>query len=269
MAFASTTSLMERFKKEWVGVDPATGPEWTADMVLSPEQYAKKKGVMAAQPHLFDSHLGAGHWITIGAERKEGGDHHGGHHVFVGKDGEMKTGKFAGQTMEQAFGSQPKKGASVAHSVGKPKQGSLFDDAFDAFASSMQRPKPDYDQRLKAMQERKDPDKILAVKEPGDPTGQPISQQTLRDAATQPDPDSLKQRLRELNDQRDAINEQINPLYQAQVEHERKLRDLYEKLREGHHEDDKKDCRNGDISPRKKMTNMLYGGGVTNSSCPR
>jgi hypothetical protein len=51
------------------------------------------------QPHLDT--LGPGRWITIHAEQEHEGS---GHHVFVGDDGKMKTGQFAGKTMEEAFG---------------------------------------------------------------------------------------------------------------------------------------------------------------------
>ncbi|MFO0940088.1 MAG: hypothetical protein U0930_04910 [Pirellulales bacterium] len=51
----------------------------------------------------FDD-LGAGHWVTIGSEHGSNGSNHGGHRVFIGDDGKMKTGKFAGQSLSEAFG---------------------------------------------------------------------------------------------------------------------------------------------------------------------
>ncbi len=67
---------------------------------------ARKKNPDLMQPSLFDASpqrkladLGAGHWITMHAS--EAGE--GGHRVFVGDDGKMKTGKFAGKTFGEAF----------------------------------------------------------------------------------------------------------------------------------------------------------------------
>lgn len=64
----------------------------------------------------FDD-LGAGHWVTIGSEKGSEGNH-GGHRVFIGDDGKMKTGKFAGQSMQEAFGDRPAKSNST---VAEPK----------------------------------------------------------------------------------------------------------------------------------------------------
>jgi hypothetical protein len=74
------------------------------------DHYAKRKSLRTDQPHLFDSHddLGMGHWITIGGDKGPSGSHEGGHAVFVGEDGKMKTGKFAGQTMKEAFSKDSK-----------------------------------------------------------------------------------------------------------------------------------------------------------------
>lgn len=102
-------SLLDQFKAKWID---------SVSEAMTPEQYAAKKKMMAAQPHLFDSHagqenLGVGRWITIGAEKDEDGQHHGGHHVFVGGDGRMKTGAFAGKTMDEAFGGHAKAEATA------------------------------------------------------------------------------------------------------------------------------------------------------------
>lgn len=214
-------SLLDQFKAKWID---------SVSEAMTPEQYAAKKKMMAAQPHLFDSHagqenLGVGRWITIGAEKDEDGEHHGGHHVFIGNDGKMKTGKFAGQTMDEAFGKQAKpqeqkqtykkgdrvkvtdknssyfgkEGMFVSYRDGmakvilpttdrlgrpgetdwhfdesqleplakqqEPQPGQrLIEGAQKAFeqAASPQ-PKPDYESRLEAMQQRKDPDGISSA----------------------------------------------------------------------------------------------------------
>lgn len=76
------------------------------------EQYAKKAKNEKRQTLLFGGEsddLGAGRWITIHSEEGSDGSHHGGQHVFVGADGKMKTGNFAGQTMGEAFGKSEEK----------------------------------------------------------------------------------------------------------------------------------------------------------------
>jgi len=47
---------------------------------------------------------GAFHWVTIGSQKGEDGENHGGHPVLIDKEGRMQSGKFAGKTMGQAFG---------------------------------------------------------------------------------------------------------------------------------------------------------------------
>lgn len=81
------------------------------------DQYARKKKDNPFQPMLFQTQeqgklegLGPGHWITIGAKEtdKDPDGHHGGHHVFMGDDGKMKTGAFKGMTPKEAFGDRQK-----------------------------------------------------------------------------------------------------------------------------------------------------------------
>lgn len=67
------------------------------------EQYARKSPKSSPGQMSFDD-LDGGRWITIGSESGADGGKHGGHHVYIGKDGEMKTGKFAGQKLSEAFG---------------------------------------------------------------------------------------------------------------------------------------------------------------------
>jgi hypothetical protein len=76
-------------------------------------QYAaRKQNPSHIQPGLFESEaqpklskdLGAGHWITINS----GQDNKGGHKVFIGDDGKMKTGIHAGKTFSEAFGGKSK-----------------------------------------------------------------------------------------------------------------------------------------------------------------
>ncbi len=97
---------------------------------LTVDQYAaRKKNPDLGQPSLFEtSHqphlkdLGAGRWITIHAGQGESGNH-GGHAVFVGDDGKMKTGKFAGKSMSEAFGARKPKDKRLAKRGAKHEQG--------------------------------------------------------------------------------------------------------------------------------------------------
>lgn len=110
---ANQPTALEAFREKWIQSE-------------SVEQYAARlKQLQSAQPHLFDSHkgqenLGVGRWITIGSEKAADGEHHGGHHVFVGEDGKMKTGAFAGQTMQEAFGGKHLAVSQPGESVGEP-----------------------------------------------------------------------------------------------------------------------------------------------------
>jgi hypothetical protein len=67
------------------------------------EHYGRKSPKSSPGQMSFDDHDG-GKWITIGSEQGSDGGKHGGHPVYIGKDGEMKTGKFAGKTLGEAFG---------------------------------------------------------------------------------------------------------------------------------------------------------------------
>jgi hypothetical protein len=74
-------------------------------------QYAVKQNPAHIQPGLFETEqqkklddLGPGHWITIHAS-EEG---HGGHRVYIGDDGKMKTGIHAGKSFDEAFGASAK-----------------------------------------------------------------------------------------------------------------------------------------------------------------
>lgn len=51
-----------------------------------------------------DDKLGEGQWITIGGDKGADGKRVGGQAALIGKDGKLKTGAFAGSTMEEAFG---------------------------------------------------------------------------------------------------------------------------------------------------------------------
>lgn len=67
------------------------------------ERYGRKPPKPSPGQMSFDDQDG-GRWITIGSEQGADGGKHGGHPVYIGKDGEMKTGKFAGKTLGEAFG---------------------------------------------------------------------------------------------------------------------------------------------------------------------
>lgn len=90
-------------------------------------QYAaRKKNPDLMQPSLFDTSpqrkladLGAGHWITMNS----GSDGEGGHRVFIGDDGKMKTGKFAGKTFQEAFGKTKEKTKRITKRGGKHEHG--------------------------------------------------------------------------------------------------------------------------------------------------
>lgn len=98
-------------------------------------QYAarKKKNPDLGQPSLFETSnqphlddLGPGRWITIHSEKGEGGNK-GGHRVYIGDDGKMKTGRFAGQTMNEAFGKSKQKRLAKRGSKHEHGQDSLFE----------------------------------------------------------------------------------------------------------------------------------------------
>jgi hypothetical protein len=96
-------------------------------------QYAaKKKNPDLQQPSLFETSvqpklddLGPGRWITI----HSGDDNKGGHRVYIGDDGKMKTGRFAGQSMTEAFSKSPQKKKRLAKRGDKHEhgQGGLFE----------------------------------------------------------------------------------------------------------------------------------------------
>lgn len=79
---------------------------WNAASEAERDLYAKNRDTKTKSLFGDDDEKEGGHWLTIGSEKGSGGESHGGHHVFVGDDGKMKTGAFAGQTMQQAFGSK-------------------------------------------------------------------------------------------------------------------------------------------------------------------
>lgn len=94
-------------------------------------QYAaRKRNPDLGQPSLFETSnqphlnkLGPGRWITIHSEKGEHGSH-GGHAVYIGDDGKIKTGKFAGKSMDKAFGKQSKpKEKRLAKRGAKHEQG--------------------------------------------------------------------------------------------------------------------------------------------------
>lgn len=94
-------------------------------------QYAaRKKNPDLGQPSLFETsakpylnELGPGRWITIHSS-EDGGESRGGHRVYIGDDGKMKTGRFAGQSMKDAFGGKAKEKRSTKrgakHEHGQP-----------------------------------------------------------------------------------------------------------------------------------------------------
>jgi len=67
------------------------------------DRYMARRSQKSKSPELFDNE-GNARWITIGAEPGADGKKHGGHPVKISDDGKMLTGKFAGQTLGQAFG---------------------------------------------------------------------------------------------------------------------------------------------------------------------
>ncbi|MBX3422223.1 MAG: hypothetical protein KF752_11770 [Pirellulaceae bacterium] len=88
------------------------------------ERYAARRKVASSPGQMtFDDHDG-GRWITIGSEHSADGGRHGGHPVYIGKDGEMKTGKFAGKTLDEAFG---KKGDADRKQPDNTKPGITMD----------------------------------------------------------------------------------------------------------------------------------------------
>lgn len=101
-----------------------------ADPVDVVQYAARKKNPDLGQPSLFETsakpylnELGPGRWITIHSS-DHGGESHGGHRVYIGDDGKMKTGRFAGKTMAESFGSKPKEKRSTKrgdkHEHGQP-----------------------------------------------------------------------------------------------------------------------------------------------------
>ncbi|MCC7334439.1 MAG: hypothetical protein IT422_05065 [Pirellulaceae bacterium] len=149
---------------------------------LAVEKYAaRKKNPDLGQPSLFEtshqphlSGLGPGRWITIH------GENHGGHHVFVGNDGKMKTGAFSGKSLDEAFaqkkaGYPPKpknltdkqwqdhvdglRAKAKAHDEKRPK--STITDVTPAGygPDEGESKKPtDFDKRLEDLKKRRDPD---------------------------------------------------------------------------------------------------------------
>lgn len=76
------------------------------------DRYAKKRPKDSPGQQTF-------RWVTIGAEEGPDGEKHGGHPVLIDNDGRMQSGKFAGQTFDQAFGG---KGQSPTESDPKPPE---------------------------------------------------------------------------------------------------------------------------------------------------
>jgi hypothetical protein len=76
------------------------------------DRYAKKRPKDSPGQQTF-------RWVTIGAEEGPDGEKHGGHPVLIDNDGRMQSGKFAGQTFDQAFGDKAK---SSGENESKPQE---------------------------------------------------------------------------------------------------------------------------------------------------
>jgi hypothetical protein len=76
------------------------------------DRYAKKRPKDSPGQQTF-------RWVTIGAEEGPDGEKHGGHPVLIDNDGRMQSGKFAGQTFDQAFGDKAK---SLGETESKPQE---------------------------------------------------------------------------------------------------------------------------------------------------
>lgn len=108
------------------------------------DRYARRKhdqrqGLLFDMPgQQYLPGIGPGRWVTIGGDKGPDGRRHGGRPVFIGADGEMKTGKFAGMTPEEAFKGHKEKSRNresedekqTGSKVGK--QAPLFDSMDDA-----------------------------------------------------------------------------------------------------------------------------------------